>query len=149
MRETNEQKPRDDKVGYGRPPKTTQFRAGQSGNPKGRPKGSRSIGQVVNDVIGQRIVVTENGRKRRVPALEVIMRRLVNDAMRADPRAIKVLLSLVDRYADAGPSAVDVGAMLAEDKLILSRYLPEALNGQPAESERADPLERTEDDGGG
>jgi hypothetical protein len=37
------------KVGYGRPPKATQFKPGKSGNPKGRPKGPKSVGAVLQD----------------------------------------------------------------------------------------------------
>src|SRR5262245_46827414 len=61
-------------VGYGRPPNASQFAAGKSGNPKGRPKGSRSVGAVLQDIIQQKIVVTENGKTRRIPALEVMLR---------------------------------------------------------------------------
>ena len=88
-------------VGYRRPPKATQFAAGKSGNPKGRPKGSRSVGAVLNDILQQKIAVTENGKTRRIPALEVMLRRLVNDAMRGDPNAIRLLFSLIDRYSDS------------------------------------------------
>lgn len=88
-------------VGYRRPPKATQFAAGKSGNPKGRPKGSRSVGAVLKDILQQKIAVTENGKTRRIPALEVMLRRLVNDAMRSDPNAIRLLLSLIDRYSDS------------------------------------------------
>ena len=94
-------------VGYRRPPKATQFAAGKSGNPKGRPKGSRSVGAVLNDILQQKIAVTENGKTRRIPALEVILRRLANDAMRSDPNAIRLLLSLIDRYSDS-PDAKNV-----------------------------------------
>ena len=38
-------------VGYGRPPKASQFAAGKSGNPKGRPKDSRSVGAVLQNII--------------------------------------------------------------------------------------------------
>jgi hypothetical protein len=31
----------DEKVGYKRPPKATQFKPGKTGNARGRPKGSR------------------------------------------------------------------------------------------------------------
>ena len=88
-------------VGYRRPPKATQFAAGKSGNPKGRPKGSRSVGAVLKDILQQKIAVTENGKTRRIPALEVMLRRLVNDAMRGDPNAIRLLFSLIDRYSDS------------------------------------------------
>jgi Family of unknown function (DUF5681) len=63
-------------VGYRRPPKTTRFVAGKSGNPKGRPKGTRSIGAILRDIIQQKIGVTENGKTRRMPVLEVTFRRL-------------------------------------------------------------------------
>ena len=92
-------------VGYRRPPKATQFAAGKSGNPKGRPKGSRSA--VLKDTLQQKIAVTENGKTRRIPALEVMLRRLANDAMRSDPNARRLLLSLIDRYSDS-PDAKNV-----------------------------------------
>ena len=124
-------------VGYRRPPKATQFAAGKSGNPKGRPKGSRPVGAVLQDIIQQKVSVTENGRTRRIPALEVMLRRLANDAMRSDQRAIKLLLSLVDRYGESPETTVQLGDMLAEDETILAEYLREpasfipdtALNG--------------------
>ena len=49
------------RVGYGRPPRATQFQPGKSGNPKGRPKGSRSVADILREIIGQKIKVTENG----------------------------------------------------------------------------------------
>src|SRR5438132_83370 len=75
-------------VGYGRPPKESQFKKGKSGNPVGRPKGVRSVGSVLQDVIRQKIAVTENGKTRHVTALEVMLRRLANEAMRKDPAAL-------------------------------------------------------------
>ena len=48
-------------VGYRRPPKASQFMAGKSGNPKGRPKGSRPVGAVLQDMRG-------SSRMVKVPA---------------------------------------------------------------------------------
>lgn len=113
----------DEHVGYGRPPKATQFKKGKSGNPKGRPKGSRPIGAVLQDVLGQRIAVTENGKTRRLPALEVMLRRLANDAMRSEPVALKLMLSLFDRYGDSGEATFKLDEILEEDKAILASFL--------------------------
>jgi hypothetical protein len=112
-----------DTVGYRKPPKSTQFKKGKSGNPTGRPRGSRGVSAVLRDVIRQKIPVTENGKTRRVPALEVMLRRLANDAMRNDPRALKLILSLVDRHAEAPESESRIDEVLAEDQEILARYL--------------------------
>jgi hypothetical protein len=100
MYDRKDSKSTDYLVGYGRPPKASQFKPGNSGNSKGRPKGSRSIAAFLKEAIEQKVAVTENGKTRRISALEVMLRRLVNDAMRSDPRALKLLLPLIDRYSE-------------------------------------------------
>ena len=110
-------------VGYGRPPRATQFAGGKSGNPKGRTKGSRTVGAILQDILSQKIAVTENGKTRRIPTLEVMFRRLVNDAVRRDPAALKLLLPLIDRYAASPETELRLGELLAEDQAILSQYL--------------------------
>ena len=74
----------DDAIGYGKPPKRTQFVKGQSGNPSGRPKGSQNLAKVLNATICQRIKVTENGRVRFTTKFEAILAQLVNKALRGD-----------------------------------------------------------------
>jgi hypothetical protein len=113
------------KVGYGRPPEATRFQPGKSGNPKGRPKGPKSVGAVLQDILHRRLEVTENGRTRRVPFLEVMLSRLANEAVRTDPRALKLMLSLMDRYAEAPEVGPQLEEMLAEDRDILMRFLHE------------------------
>src|SRR5580692_9194526 len=122
---SRKRKPTDDAVGYGRPPKSTRFKKGQSGNPRGRPKGSRPVGAVLQDILGQRIAVTENGKTRRLPALEVMLRRLANDAMRSEPVALKLMLSLYDRYGESPEAGIRFDEVLAEDKAILANFLKE------------------------
>ena len=115
---------RDYEIGFGRPPKATRFKPGKSGNPRGRPKGSRPVGAVLQEVLRQRIPVTENGRTRRLPALEVMLRRLANEAMRSEPSAVKLMLSLVDRYTETPEATLSVDELHAEDQAIIARYLP-------------------------
>ena len=116
-------------------PRATQFASGKSGNPRGRPKGSRTVGAILQDILRQKIAVTENGKTRRLAALEVMLRRLVNDAMRSDAKAMKLLLALVDRYAETTEAKVQLGELLAEDQTILAQYLlePKASAGELAE----------------
>ena len=132
----------DYKVGYSKPPIATRFKPGQSGNPKGRPKGIRPVGAVLQDIIQQKVAVTEGGKTRRLPALEVMLRRLANDAMRSDQKAIKLLLSLVDRYAESPEAALQLRDLLDEDEEILAQYLQEpagiARSSVPSKKDRSD-----------
>lgn len=134
-------------VGYGRPPKATQFGPGKSGNPRGRPKGSRTVGAILQDILGRKIAVTENGKTRRIAALEVMLRRLVNDAMRSDAKAMKLLLALADRYAQTTEARVQLDELLAEDREILSQYLlePRKPAAEPPENAEEPVLEPIED----
>ena len=92
----------------------------------------------------QKVAVTENGKTRRIPTLEVMLRRLANDAMRSDPRAMKLLLALIDRYSDSPETALRLGDVLAEDREILAQYLqgPAGLRqeagGKPDDAEGGD-----------
>jgi hypothetical protein len=118
-------------VGHRHPPRATRFKPGESGNPKGRPKGTRPVGSMLRDIIQQKVAVTEGGKTRRLSAREVMFRRLANDAMRSDQKAIKLLLSLVDRYSESPEAKIELNEMLAEDEEILARYLPGGSNSCP------------------
>ncbi len=79
-------------VGYGRPPRATQFKPGQSGNPKGRPKGSLNLETVLGRALAEKVVIVENGRRRRLSKLQIAVKQLVNKAAAGDPRATQLLL---------------------------------------------------------
>ena len=49
-------------VGYKRPPSKTQFKPGQSGNPRGRPKRKVDMSESLNRALDEKIVVTELGK---------------------------------------------------------------------------------------
>src|ERR1044071_1619790 len=67
-----------DEVGYGKPPRSTQFKPGQSGNRAGRPRGSKNFATALEQELNSRVIVTENGRRKRVSKREVIAKHLVN-----------------------------------------------------------------------
>ena len=52
-------------VGYGRPPTPSQFQPGQSGNPKGRPKGVRNGSSMARDALERTINVKVKGSWRK------------------------------------------------------------------------------------
>ena len=115
----------DNRVGYRRPPRHSRFQTGQSGNPRGRPRGVKSLPDIVRKIVGQKVTVTENGRARRVPRLEAILLRAAGEASRGDPPALRLLLQLTERYGESAQTGAEREMTGAEDLAILRRYLPD------------------------
>jgi hypothetical protein len=80
-------------VGYGKPPRHTRFKKGQSGNPKGRPNGSKNAATLLNEALHEEVVVNENGRRRKVTKLQAAMKQLANRAAAGDHRSLQLLLN--------------------------------------------------------
>ena len=122
----------DHRVGYRRPPRHSRFQPGQSGNPRGRPRGVKSLPDIVRKIVGQKVTVTENGRVRRVPRLEAILLRAAGEASRGDPPALRLLLQLTERYGESAQTGTEREMTGAEDLVILRRYLPGFDDPSPA-----------------
>lgn len=96
-------------VGYGKPPKATQFRKGQSGNPKGRPKGRKNAATVLNEVLAEKVTINENGQRRKVTKLEAAFKQVVNGAITGDNKSSRLLiqiLPLLNAELDEAPPAM-------------------------------------------
>ena len=139
-------------IGYCKPPKHTQFHKGQSGNPKGRPKGSLNTSTVLQKVARQRVKVTSNGVSRLVSKLEAAATQLSNQAVQGNPRAISEFLSwlrLSEEPVQANPT--QTGSQEIDRKVtanILKRILQAekspSENEMDGETKATDPPEEVE-----
>jgi hypothetical protein len=106
-------------VGYGKPPRNTQFKKGQSGNPRGRPSGSKNLATLVSEALNEPVVVVENGGRRKITKREAIIKQLVNRSTKADWRAIKILLDIVREIEGrVEPEAAQSSFSAADEKVI-------------------------------
>jgi hypothetical protein len=87
--------------GYGKPPESTRFHKGVSGNPKGRPKGSRNVATVVAKTLREKVVISEHGQRKTISKLEAAIKQLVNKSASGDLRALQMLVALA-REAEGG-----------------------------------------------
>jgi hypothetical protein len=80
----------DHPVGYGRPPKHSQFKPGTSGNPSGRPKGRRSLKSDLAAALDAPMPGATGGISKQ----QMLVENLVNLALAGDGVAMKTLLAL-------------------------------------------------------
>jgi hypothetical protein len=85
----------DYQVGYKKPPRHTQWKRGQSGNPKGRPKQNKDFAKLLDRELSQTITVTEGGQVRTITLRELVITTLVRDAAKGDSTARKYVLGFM------------------------------------------------------
>ncbi len=97
----DDHKTKDYSVGRGKPPKHSQFKPGQSGNPGGRPKGRKRIFMSMLEEINKEISIVENGEIQKVLCGDAIAKRLIANAIsKGDANALKLILQLEQQAED-------------------------------------------------
>lgn len=98
--------------GYGKPPKKHQFKPGQSGNPKGRPKGSKNFDKILEELFQKKVIIKENGEERKVSIKAALTQKLLVKALYdGDLKAIDLLFKHIERL-----DAKAAEKMLLEEK---------------------------------
>jgi hypothetical protein len=111
------------KVGFSKPPKQSQFRRGASGNPKGRPKGTRNLATVLERTLREKVVINENGVRKTVTKLEAAIKQLVNKAASGDLAAMRQLSALAGSAEIDPATALKETTMAEADQKIMNRLL--------------------------
>jgi hypothetical protein len=92
-------------VGRGKPPKAARFKKGASGNPKGRPKGSKNLRTLAEKQFLKPVTVTTNGRKTKMPMIEIIIAQLLKKAAEGDLGAMKAVLDYFAKFFSSTDSS--------------------------------------------
>jgi len=117
----------DDGVGYRKPPMTTRFAKGQSGNPAGRPRG-RHREAPYEAVLGQMVTIREGGASRRVTAAEAFLLQLTKRALEGDSAAARASLAMIEQAREAhdigGPRLSAIVTVLVSPGSVTSALEP-------------------------
>jgi hypothetical protein len=114
----------DYKVGYGRPPDHTRFKKGQTGNPKGRPKGHANAKTIASRVISERVTMREGDKAREMTKLEGLLQAHLVKAIKGDARSASMVIGFLARLgllADTEPETITT--LSDEDQAILAEYV--------------------------
>lgn len=132
--------PATPRVGYCNPPEHTRFKKGQSGNPRGRPKGTLNLATVLERTLRERVVINENGRRKTVTKLEASIKQVTNRAASGDLKAMQLLTALVRSAEEREAQLPDPESGLDEDdekvmQDILNRYVASANENHGGEND--------------
>jgi Family of unknown function (DUF5681) len=86
-------------TGYGKPPESTRFKKGRSGNPRGRPKGAKGFAAALDRALKEPVIINEAGRRKTVTKLEAAFKQISNKAASGDPTVLRLLLSILQFVA--------------------------------------------------
>jgi hypothetical protein len=117
-------------VGYGKPPEGSRFKPGKSGNPRGRPKGTKNSTTILDQMLNERVVVHEDGKRKRITKREAIYKQQVNKAATGDHRAAQLVINRM-REDEARLSATETGREIIDevDQLVVQNFLKRSGKG--------------------
>jgi hypothetical protein len=107
-------------VGYGKPPRAHQFKPGQSGNPRGRPKGAKNEETILHGLFNRKIEVRESGRVRKITFLEAMLLRFAEEGLKGNTKSAAFLLN---RYAGVRTDDDVSSDVSNEDREVIEAFL--------------------------
>lgn len=117
------------KIGYGNPPEKTRFPKGKSGNPKGRPLGSKNTYKLLDDLLQQKVVIMQDGKPVHISKKVAILLQAVNTAVKGDLKAIQgIFPHLLAVDAQEEKKKERLSSMKKEDQEILKNFFKEHEN---------------------
>jgi Family of unknown function (DUF5681) len=100
----------DYEIGYGKPPRHSQFKKGVCANPRGRPRRRNAeIGDVVCSFLSAKAQYREKGQTRQTSRLELAIKHHINAALNGDVGSAAMLLKMrahAERLGDTGPLVI-------------------------------------------
>jgi hypothetical protein len=106
-------------VGYKKPPRHSQFKRGQSGNKKGRPKSQKNLKTELLEEMSEPITVREDGKRRTISKIRAVIKGQIAKAIKGDTKAAKFLTDMASRLIPQDDEPVEDENVSAEDHAIL------------------------------
>lgn len=110
-------------VGYGKPPKEKQFKAGQSGNKKGRPKGRISTARLLEKHMDAKVTVNIGGKPKKVSRREALVLSTIGDAFKGNENVRRRFLDLVLAFDAQAQSEIAPGIDATQDQTVVDALL--------------------------
>ena len=110
---------KSDNVGYGKPPSEHTWQAGQSGNPNGRPKGSKNESTILREIFQRKIESRSERGTKKITILEGILLRITEDSLKGNTKSATFLLN---RYAALVSGELQRQDLSDDDREVLEAF---------------------------
>ena len=111
--------------GYKNPPKHSRFQKGRSGNPAGRPKGSKNTLKLLDAVLEQKIKIQQEGKTISITKKQAMLMQLVNAAVKGEIKAIAALFPYMMQLDMKEEQSLETSKLSLKDEEILQQFLEE------------------------
>ena len=122
---------KDYKIGRGKPPTDKQFKPGQSGNPAGRPKGSKNFKTDFMEEMQVKIEIAESGAKQTITKQRALIKRMINAALSGDAKHADMVARLTLSFTEVD-DAKGNEQMSEEDLALLEAFIQGQRGGDHA-----------------
>jgi hypothetical protein len=109
-------------IGRGKPPVDKQFKPGQSGNPAGRPKGSKNFETDFMEEMQVKIEIAESGVKQTVTKQRALIKRMINAALSGDAKHADMVAKLILSFTETDDARSNE-QMSEEDLALLEAFI--------------------------
>ena len=109
-------------VGYCQPPARYRFAKGQSGNPKGRGKGTKNLKTDLLEEMQEQIRVREGNREKKLSKQRAMLKALTAQAIKGNTKATSVVIGLLYRLTHADAAGEPAADLSAEDLAIIEGF---------------------------
>jgi hypothetical protein len=124
-------------IGYGKPPKDTQFKPGSSGNPAGRPKGVKNLATDLVDELGEKVLVTEGAKQVTITKQRAMVKSLMAKALKGDVNAANTLIKLILGSEEKNNAAGKLEELSTDDQAVLDSFQAQILGKSKSTKEGA------------
>lgn len=90
-------------VGYGRPPKHSRFKPGQSGNIRGRPRKSKNLDDLIERELDKTIKIKEDGATKSITKREALVTQMVNGAIKGGAKPLQLMIAHLEKKREIEP----------------------------------------------
>ncbi len=121
-------------IGFKKPPKSSQFKPGQSGNPKGRPSGTKNLATDLQEEMSIKISVLEGDKEHKLSKQRVLIRALSAKALKGNMKAMDTLIKMIERNTPKEVEIVEVSELSSDDTKLLEDFiLRQSIKGEDHE----------------